>query len=203
MAQQINLYSPILLAPRRYFSALAVVQALGLFVLGLGALAVWSEVKTQELRAAMAAAAQGMAAERQRIDAALALQPAARDGAALEQELAQAGRVLAQSQALLADLTGAAHPAPAKLLQLLALTTPAPVWLTEIRLSAGQAELAGLTLQTEALRPWLARLQADNRAGGLGDLARGSMRVEQAPPTGGAPAWAFRVGQGAAAEVKR
>ena len=49
MAQQINLYSPILLAPRRYFSALAMVQSLAVLAVGLLALSLWSVNHTQGL----------------------------------------------------------------------------------------------------------------------------------------------------------
>ena len=194
MPQQINLYSPILLAPRRYFSAQAVVQALAVFALGLGAMGLWSEAKTRELRQATASTRSGLLAERQRIEKDLAQQPAAASVSALEQELEQARRGLSERQALLQELGGQAQrAAPTAVLRLLAQTTPAPVWLTDVRLAQGRVELAGMTLKPEALRPWVAQLEADARLAGL---SLSAVKVEHAPASAGAPTWTFRITHG-------
>jgi Tfp pilus assembly protein PilN len=196
MAQQINLYSPILQEPRRYFSAMAMVQALGLFLLAVVALSGWSVWRTHALERDLAATGSSHAAEKQRLMQALAQRPARpADTAALEQELAQAERQLAERQHLLEDLGGNGAP-PSALLQLLAQTVPAPVWLTEIRWSEGRLELSGLTLQPEALRPWLGTLARHPLAHGQ---ALGKLRVERRAELrpGGAETWSFQFVQGA------
>jgi Tfp pilus assembly protein PilN len=193
MAQQINLYNPILLAPRRYFSALAMVQALGVLALGLALLSAWSVHSTQQLRADLASAIQAEAGEKQRLEVQLAGRPAPpRDTTAIEQELAQALKQLAERQGVLAALSPAVGQAAAQrsaLLTLLAQTVPAPVWLTEVRMADGRVELMGMTLQPEALRPWLAALSAHPALAGQSLRA---VKVERRED-GAADAWSFQV----------
>lgn len=193
MAQQINLYSPILLAPRRYFSALAMVQALAVLVLGLVGLGAWSVHSTLQLRQNLASATNSHEAEKQRLAQRIAQRsPAPKDLTALQQELAQAHQQLAQRQLLLAELSPAADAAGAQrsaLLKLLAQTVPAPVWLTQVRMADGRVELEGLTLQPEALQPWLAALSAH---AALAGQALRAVKVERREGADG-DAWRFRV----------
>lgn len=160
MAQQINLYSPILLAPRRYFSALAMVQALGVLMLLLAAAGGWMVWSAAALRHELQGSLQVQAAEREQLTRALAVQQGA-SGPALAQELAQAEQALAGRRALLEELNrgrlveGRSHAA---MLRMVAQTVPSPVWLTDIKLVDGRLELTGLTLQPDALRPWLVQL---------------------------------------------
>ena len=205
MAQQINLYSPILLAPKRYFSALAMAQSLAVLAVGLVALSLWSVNHTQGLKRDLASATAAESAERQRLQVALAarkaLSPSANNLSALEQELTQARRQLADREALLASLS---TPAPGSrlsrstLLRLLAQTTPASSWLTEVKLVDGRVELAGATLQPETLRPWLDRLSAHPALAGQ---TLEAVKVERRGADAGAgpgpglniEAWSFRV----------
>jgi len=160
MAQQINLYSPILLQPKRYFSALAMLQALGALLLGLLTLGGWVEFNTAQQQRELATTTAAQAAERQRLQAELASRPtAAKDTSALEQELVQARQAVAERQHLLAELSSPATSiSRAGLLRLIAQTAPDKLWLTEVLLSEGRMELAGVSLQPEQLRPWIARL---------------------------------------------
>lgn len=212
MPQQINLYNPILLARKRYFSALAMGQALAVLLLGLAALGGWSVLATRQLRLDLASATAADAQEKQRLDAALARRPALpKDTTALEQQLAQAQQQLGERQRLLAELVpgiGAAAAQRSGTLQLLAQTVPSTVWLTEVRLADGRVELAGLTLEPEALRPWLAALSSQPALAGL---ALRTVKVERREPGDGASAgasvgseaWRFRVVSGRAAAGER
>lgn len=162
MAQQINLYSPILMAPRRHFSAPAMAQALGLFALALVVLCAWVMTSAHTLRRELDSGVKAQAAERGRLTQALAARaPAANSVAALEQEAALLREALVQQRRQVDELTrgritdGRSHAA---MLELVARTVPASVWLTDVRLLEGRLELAGMTLQTEALRPWLSEL---------------------------------------------
>lgn len=198
MAQQVNLFSPILLAPRRHFSALAIVQSLGLLAVGLTAFAVWSVGSTVRLQADLASTRSANEAEKARLSAELARRPALpQDMAALEQQLAQARSALAERRLVLDALDGqrgGAGSGNAELLRLLARSAPAPLWLTEVRRAGGRLEIAGVTLQPEALQPWLARLAEHPLLAGQSLRA---VQVERSDDsTVDAEAWRFRVVSG-------
>lgn len=82
-------------------------------------------------------------------------------------------------------------------LLLVAKTTPAPAWVTAIKMDAGRFEIAGFTLEPDALTPWVAQLSASPL---MRNLKLSSVKVEStavasgaaAPPTG-RPAWAFNL----------
>jgi Tfp pilus assembly protein PilN len=202
MAQQINLYSPILLTPRRHFSALAMAQALAALAAGLVAFAAWSTWSTATLKQDVAAAERANDREKQAVAAELARRPALpTDTAALQQELAAARSALAARQAVRDELAAGRPAAGADhttLLRLLAQTLPPSMWLTEVRRRPGRLEIAGLTRQPEALRPWLAQLAAHPVAAGL---ALNAVKVERSADgaDAGGEAWSFRVVSGAAA----
>lgn len=193
MAQQINLFNPILLTPRRYFSATAMTRALALLLLGLVGLSAWSVRATIGLRANLDSAVAAHEREKLGLTQQLAQRPAPpKDTTAIEQELAAARMHLAQRQGVLAELTGAAADGAVRrsaTLRLLAQTVPSAVWLTEVRMGDGRVELAGLTLQPEALRPWLAQLSEHP---GLAGQALRAVKVERRE-SGELDAWSFRV----------
>ena len=196
MAQQINLHSPILLVPRRHFSALAMLHSLGVLAAGLLALSLWSISQTQGLRRDLAAATAADSAEQQRLKQALAARPAVPTNlAALEQELAQARRQFAEREALLAGITASvvdSRVSRSVLLRLLAQTLPETAWLSEVKLVDGRVELLGATLQPEALRPWLDRLQAQPALAGQA-LAAVQVERRELDAGSGRESWSFRV----------
>jgi Tfp pilus assembly protein PilN len=198
MAQQINLYSPILMAPRRYFSALAMLQALAVFLVVLLVLCAWVLTSSAALRRELQGAQAAQASERERLTQTLAAQPVA-SGAALEQELAAARQVLATRRALRDELSRGRLPqgrSHAAMLNMLAQTVPATVWLNEIRLNDGRLELSGKTLQPEALRTWLAQLAQQPMTADRHLAAMKLERVETEAASGSpaaAPVWAFQL----------
>jgi uncharacterized membrane protein YqjE len=202
MAQQINLYSPILLQPKRYFSALAMLQALGALLLGLLALGGWVEWRTAQQRQELATTTAAQTADRQRLQAELASKPGTpRDTSALDQELAQARQAVAERQRLLADLaTPPAQASRAAVLRLIAQTAPTSLWLTEVRLSEGRLELAGVSLQPEQLRPWLAQLLALSPLQGLALRTVVVDATDAAQRESREPSWTFRLVAQARAE---
>jgi Tfp pilus assembly protein PilN len=182
MPQQINLFHPVLLAPRRHFPALALVQGLGLWAVALVLLSSWSIWRTHSLQANADATRRVHEAERTQLTLALAQRQAdGGDPAALAQELARADGRLAERRAQLQAL-GGDERSPTGLLQQLAASIPAPVWLTEIEWTPGRLSLTGQTLYPEALQPWLAQLGPP-----------GSVRVERRDDQ--APGWSFRISQ--------
>jgi Tfp pilus assembly protein PilN len=203
MAQQINLFSPILLAPRRHFSAMAMLQALAVFCIVLAALCVWMVSSSASLRRDLQGSDATRVAERERLTKALAAPPAA-SGAALEQELVLAQQAVASRRALLEALShgrlveGRSHAA---MLRMVAQTVPTSAWLTDIRLVEGRLELTGMTLQPEALRPWLVQLGQHPLTAEQRLAAMKIERVATSMPASGsnaptpavAPAWSFQL----------
>lgn len=211
MPQQINLLTPILLAPRRYFSALTLLQATGL-LLAAGAVAtLWMQRLDRQAEAAHQALLAQYAAERQQLAAAQASLPAPQDAGALQQLLQPLEAGNAQRRALLAGLgregsaSGQRH---SDLLAFIARSLPEAAWLSELRYAPGRVELVGGTLDTGVLRPWLGQLGAHPLLAGQ---ALSALRVERLGAQGAAagapallegdgalaqsrlPVWAFRV----------
>lgn len=203
MAQQINLHSPILLAPKRYFSALAMVQALSALAVGLTGLCAWTLHSTQTLRRDLLSASAAHDMERQRLSSALAQRAAPAADSAVLQEVALEEKLLAQRLRLRDGLTqglareGHSHSA---WLRLLAQTVPGAVWLTEVKLGDKGVQISGQTRQPEALRPWLQTLSGHQLAGGHSFAA---LQVERGTAASGSELWSFQVAGGAPSEVTR
>lgn len=212
MAQQINLLTPILLAPRRVFSALTLLQATGLLVLvglltGVGLR--WQEGRAVAEHQALLAR---LATERQSLIVAQAALPAPQDAQALQQQLQALEAGNAERAMLLQAVgTGGAHAEPpnSALLAFIARSLPEAAWLTEVRHAPGRLELDGGTLDTAVLRPWLAQLAAHpalagqalaglrvERPGAPGREATGQALLTHegaALPTATLPVWGFQV----------
>ncbi len=197
MAQQINLYSPILMAPRRYFSALAMLQLLAFLAMVLAAACAWAVWSTGALRQELQASTAIQATEHAQLTRELAvLAPKPDGGAALEQEITALRSALAEQQRKIEELLrgrvieGRSHAA---MLKLVAQTVPVPVWLTDLRLLEGRLELTGMTLQPQALQPWLADLAKHPLTAGQRLAAVKVERNVGAPIPPGVEAWSFNV----------
>lgn len=197
MAQQINLYSPILMAPRRYFSAAAMLQVLGVYAVLLIVLCAWAVFNTAALRRELQLSSHSQDGERTRLAQTLALvAPKPVSGVALDQEHAHLQAAIEQQRAQVDELArgrvaqGHSHAA---VLKLVAQTVPAPVWLTELRLLEGRLELSGMTLQPQALNPWLAELADDPRTAGQRLAAVKVERRAAAELPAGVEAWSFNL----------
>jgi len=209
MAQQINLLTPILLAPKRYLSALTLLQAAGLLVLASVAAGLWLLHRDRQAEVAHQASMARFMTERQALQVANAGLPAPQDAQALQQQLQPLLAGNAERRALLQtlgsgqDREGRRH---SDLLALVARSLPESAWLSELRHSPGRVELVGGTLDTAVLRPWLSRLAAHPLLAGQ-ELS--ALRVEKLGAQGSdgpallerggpvaqtsLPVWAFRV----------
>jgi len=218
MVQQINLLTPILLKPKRYFSALAMLQSLGLLLLAGLAFALWLSLQARQSNADFVASQARSAAEQQRLVQALALLPPAINGAQLQQRISQLAEDNLQLQQTLNALTSGVAPEGARhsdLLRLLAQSVPPSIWLSDLRWQAGRLELSGATLEPAAVQRWLKSLAQQPL---LAALPLGTVKVERwrdgtamaagndaasppavlqtaAPPAlkAGVAAWSFRV----------
>lgn len=164
MAQQINLYTPILLTPVRVLSARRMAVALGglavVLALCCAALLAWQSYRERE----HSALTERQQLERQQLSAALKttrerLDPTllAQQQQALQRELAELRQQAAQRDRQ--QLPPGQHHST--WLALLARSTPEPVWLTSLRLAPDQIELGGLTLDPGALQAWMRQLATE------------------------------------------
>jgi len=210
MAQQINLLTPILLTPRRHFSALALAQSAGLVLLACVGAALWVWQRDRQADSEHQALLARLAAERQQLTAARAALPVPQDAATLHQQLRELRAGNDDRRALLqtlasdpADTAGRRH---SDLLALLARSLPEAAWVSELNYAPGRVELVGGTLDTAVLRPWLGQLGAHPLLAGQ---QLSALRVEQLGAAAGAgkpmlagagtisqaglPVWTFRV----------
>lgn len=210
-AQQINLLTPILLAPRRVFSALTLLQASGLMLLVGLVTALWLQWQDRRAEAQHQALLARLATEKQSLIVARAALPEPQDRTALQQQL-QGIETGNEERRLLLQLMGGEGSGERRnsvLLALLARSLPETAWLNELRYAPGRLELVGGTLDTAVLRPWLSQLATHPALAGQSLAA---LRVEKpgapgtedgahallsrsgaARATGGLPVWAFRV----------
>ncbi|RZJ10690.1 MAG: hypothetical protein EOP39_08080 [Rubrivivax sp.] len=213
MAQQINLLAPILLTPKRYFSAQALLQACGLLIVVGIAVALWMQQRDRRADAEHQALLASYAAERQQLTVARVSLPAPLDANALQQQLQPLEAGNEQRRALLRTVGseggGRAGQRHSDLLTLVARSLPEAAWLADLRYAPGRLELVGGTLQTPVLRPWFSQLAAHPLLAGQ-ELS--ALRVERLGSPGssdnhgnallsntgslagsGLPIWAFRV----------
>ena len=172
MAQQINLCSPIQLAPAERFAARSMVLAL-LAVLALGG--VMAGLLVWNLHRAAAAYQQTLAMQERDIQGLKqALEAAHASAAPVDPALAQqllAKRQEVKQRALLLEVVregafkaGFGH---SDRLQLLAKTIPAKVWIKSVDTDAQHLEIAGFTLEPAALNEWVTRLSESPLLQGL------------------------------------
>lgn len=163
MPQQINLCTPLLLAPKRYFSAQTMAQALAVFLLVGGALCgawVWNlNHTTSELQQLQSRQATELAALKAALLANAA--SAAPLSPALQTQVQDLrAQVQAQEKVLLALQQGRMVPGAAHSdrLALVSRSIPAPVWVTGVEADATRLEVTGYTLEPSALNEWVSRL---------------------------------------------
>jgi Tfp pilus assembly protein PilN len=163
MPQQINLFTPILLTQKRYFSSQAMALALLVFLVLGGALCaygVWSLNRSSELLKRELTA---RSAERELLQNAIkARKSVSTPGLdAVLTELKATQAELQQREALLVDLRrglvapGSGHAAR---LRLIAQSIPTAVWITQILADDRQLEVSGFTAEPSTLNEWVARL---------------------------------------------
>ncbi len=167
MSQQINLFNPLFLKQKKYFSALTMTQALGLLVLGLAAFygfAFW-----QDLSLARQTAQSERAYEQQKQQFAkltAELGPQKRE-TQLDQDLKNTEAAIASRQALLRELqigvTGDSA-GYSEYLRAFARQTVYGLWLTGIQIAEGGAQLtmSGRALQPDLVPVLIGRLKHES-----------------------------------------
>jgi Tfp pilus assembly protein PilN len=166
VSQQINLFNPLFLKQKKYFSLLTMLQALGLLLLGVVAFygfALWQDsiLGRQALESSYAYEQQ-----KQRFaKAAAELNPEKRE-AELERDLKAVEEAIAARRALLRQLqTGAMGNAAgySEYLRALARQTVPGLWLTSIQIVEGgdQLALSGRALHADLIPVLIRKLKAE------------------------------------------
>ena len=198
MPQQINLCTPILLTPKRYFSAQTMVQALAVFVVLGGSLCaywVWS------LNGASEGFRNTLATQARELESLRSALQQNKLGAgpvelALAQELQGRKAELLQREKLLDELErglfqpGWGHSAR---LQLVAQSIPAQVWVTEVKADESQLDVSGFTLEPAALNAWVSKLAASPLLQGQKLATVKVESVSATLPGASRPTWSFHL----------
>jgi Tfp pilus assembly protein PilN len=194
VAQQINLFNPIFLRQKRYFSALAMVQAIGLIALGVVAMYAYQSSQNRKLERVAAETSKQLAERRGQL-AAFAKQTG--DGAAskaLIAELDAAEARLVERRMLLDDVrTGVGGDAQgySRHLAALARTNIPGVWLTGVEIGGKSSALLirGRALDSALVPAYIAALNREEALAGrrVSEL-KVTARAEAPPAAGAIPA---------------
>lgn len=183
MYQQINLYQPVFRHEQKVFSALTLLQLLGVMVLvlvGLYGGLRWQLSQVEHNRAALEAQRQQLASQIETLEqaqAGSALETLDARIADLEQQTAMLDRVLAEM-----DSFQAPRQQFSSLLTGLAQVRTPGLWLTRIELLAdGGATLEGHAWQPERIPRYLEQLGDSERLGALG---LNQVRIDNGPESG-------------------
>lgn len=167
MPQQINLFTPILLTQKRYFSAQTLLQALAVLVFFGGAICsywVWSlNSAGAVLKKPLLEQSRELASLQLAIQQGKTRASAAPAGLAYKQELQARNDELVERIKLLKELErGLFQPGwgHAARLQLVAQTIPSQAWVTELTADDSRLAVSGFTLDPAALNGWVVKLGA-------------------------------------------
>lgn len=166
MAQQINLFNPVFLQKKKHFSAVTMLQALGLLLAGILAFFGYATYETRKLTGiADNSRKQLQVQSEQVLQFTREFSPQGRSKA-LEDELARAGAQLKQREDLIALLrTGALGNTDgfARYLNALARETMPGVWLTSFSIGGDEAELqlGGRVLRAELVPAYVRALNRE------------------------------------------
>jgi hypothetical protein len=194
MAQQINLFSPLFLKKKRYFSALTMVQALAAVLGGSAAIYAFELRQNATLEAALAASEKQLATQREQViklSKEFGTQGASRT---LAEELARAEERLQQRRTLLGDLqtgVGANAEGFARYLEALARQAVPGLWLTGIDIGGQRNALVikGRALESRLVPAYISGLNREPAFAGkpIGELQVSARDAASAPPAAKAP----------------
>lgn len=184
MSQQINLFNPIFRRQKKIFSSVTMVQALGVLVLGIAALAFYSERQVATLEREAARGAEGLAQKQARLVSVTAEFAPRKKSAELAAELAQAEAQLAALQRVSGVIergelgnTGGYS----EYLRALARQGVEGLWLTGLGINGGGAEIGirGRALDPAMVPGYIGRLTTEPSLRGK---SFASLRIDEAAP---------------------
>lgn len=161
MSQQINLYNPILLRQKKYFSAATMAQALGILLLGLLAFYGYARYQVAGLQTATEQGAKRLESAQARV-ARLTQQFSPRaKSAELEQRIRQTEtelKTLAQAQQALKQSGLLDSSGFSPYFQALARQIVDGLWLTQFTVGGGEMRISGRALQAQLVPTYIRRL---------------------------------------------
>ena len=166
MSQQINLYSPIFRKQTKVFSAITMLQGLGLIALVIAVFYYYMSAQSSLLELRAAESARHLKSELERLKVYGAHEsPAERAKALAERKKLLETTLAGQTQALEGLKAGSFGRSEgySGMLRALARVSVEGVWLTRVEFSeaSGELSLAGRALRADLVPAYLARLRAD------------------------------------------
>lgn len=191
MSQQINLYNPILLRQKKYFSAVTMAQALGILLLGLLAFYGYARYQVAGLQTATELGAKRLESTQARL-ARLAQQFSPRaKSAELEQRILQTEtelKTLAQAQQALKQSGLLDSSGFSPYFQALARQIVDGLWLTQFTVGGGEMRISGRALQAQLVPTYIRRLGTEPALQGRQFSMLEMRQPEIAPEIAGGPA---------------
>ncbi len=191
MSQQINLFNPVFLAKKKYFSALAMVQSLGLLLVGLILVHAFASTQAASLQRLLADTTRQ--AEQRRSQLLVLGKQYSSQGTSktLEEDIAKVQAQLRKRTELLADIrtsVGGNAEGFAVFLTALARQSVPGVWLTGIDVGskANQIVLKGRALRPELVPAYVAALSRERALAGR-PLSSMEVRAREEAPRGPQP----------------
>lgn len=165
MSQQINLFTPVFLKQKKLFSAVAMIQALIVFVVGIAVLWMFAYRQVEQLRAsAKILASQSAKEQAQLMQMVERVKPVEKD-AGLAAEIRSVDGKLKANQQLLAFVSndGTGKTAHAEYFRALARRTVPGVWLTAFSIESRDdgVEIQGRALQSKLVPTYLSVLREE------------------------------------------
>ena len=172
MSQQINLFNPIFLKQKKYFSAAKMAQALALLVLGALVLYVYAVFETRGLDKSLAEADQRLKERREQVAKFVREFPPRGQSKLVEDELARAdARLKSRREMLVGITTGVSGNAEgySGLMTAFARQATNGVWLTGFSVgAASELTIKGRVLDAELLPTYLQALKREDTIRGRG-----------------------------------
>lgn len=212
MAQQLNLFNPIFLKQKKYFSALTMLQALGLVVAGVVAFYGYAAYESRSQARIAADASRQLDSQTAQLTALTREYSPQGRSKLLQEELSRADARLRQREEMLALLQtgGLGNTAGfARYLSALARQSVGGVWLTGVSISGDEAELnlSGRVLQADLVPTYIRALNREEvmrgrriaelrltgreereaSTAGAGQLSAASITPAARPPAGPTP----------------
>lgn len=185
MAQQINLFSPLFLRKKHYFSALTMVQALAVVLAGSAAIYAFELRQNGTLQAALTANEKQLATQREQLVKLAKEFSSVGASRTLAEDLGRAEERMQQRRALLAELQtggGANAEGFARYMEALARRAVPGVWLTGIEVGGarGTMVIRGRALEAKLVPAYIRSL---NQEAAFAGKPIGELQVNARPET--------------------
>lgn len=189
MTQQINLYDPVFLRQKHYFSALTMVQALALVLAGALGMYAFEVLQNRTLQRVLAETDRQVTLQREQLVKFAKDFSAQGASRTLTEDLAHAEQRLQQRQGLLGDLksgVGGNVEGFSRYLGALARQTTPGVWLTGLEIGAKESDLVikGRALESRMVPAYIRAL---NREAPMAGRPIGELRMTARGDAGPAP----------------